>query len=327
MERGTGGEVFGYHAPMRMFQAHNLSRVNCLRFTPDARTLTVAIRRHTAVVHFDTAEGTTHAWEPTRHALVLACAYSADAGFVAVAAGNTVVSFRRTERVLSSAGVQPFRHFEFEHLSALRAEVRSWQRPSAMTLAFSPTPEPRTTRLGIAATEFTLWNPHTQEYIVAPDEGDYRGVSFGPDGLTVTSIEYHAHALCVWNVKPFRVLFRTDLKGIDAFDNGSVAMMPDGERVIVAAGSLLRCVPINGGTGWDTVTKKPPLEIALHQSGRTLLVADGSKKVTTYDTDNGKVSAQYDWGIGKVGCVTYSPDGTLAAAGGEKGQVVVWDAE
>lgn len=159
------------------------------------------------------------------------------------------------------------------------------------------------------------------------DIGDYRGVSFGPDGTTVTSIEYHAHALCVWNVKPFRVLFRTDLKGIGDFDNGSVAMTPDGGRVIVAAGNVLRCVSIHGGNGWDTTTKKPPLEIALHPSGSILLVADGSKKVTAYDTSNGKASAQYDWGVGKVGCVTYSPDGTLAAAGGEKGQVVVWDAE
>lgn len=194
-------------------------------------------------------------------------------------------------------------------------------------MAFSPTTDPRTTRLAVAGAELLLWNPHTQEYIVAPEEGDYRGVSFGPDGTTVTSIEYHAHALCVWNVKPFQVLFRTDLKGIDTFDNGSVAMLPDGERVILAAGNVLRCVPIHRGSGWDTVTKKPPLEIALHPSGRTLLVADGSKKVTAYDTANGKVSAQFDWGIGKIGCVTYSPDGTLAAAGGEKGQVVVWDAE
>jgi WD40 repeat protein len=73
--------------------------------------------------------------------------------------------------------------------------------------------------------------------------------------------------------------------------------------------------------------KKPPLEIALHPRGHTLLVADGSKKVTAYDTSNGKAAVQYDWGIGKIGCVTYSPDGILAAAGGEKGQVVVWDAE
>lgn len=308
---------------MRMFQAHNLNRVSCLRFTPDARTLTVVIRRHTAVVHFDPADGTNQSWEPARYSLVLSCCYSANAGFIAVSSGSSVLPFRRTEQLLSSAGIQPFRRFEFDPLSTLRVE--RIHAPLCMT--FSSNTEPQMTRLGVAGSELLLWNPHTQEYIVAPDAGDYRGVSFGPDGLVVASIEYHAHALCVWIVKPFRVWFRTDLKGIDTFDNGSVAMLPDGERVILAAGNVLRCVPINGGTGWDTATKKPPLEIALHPSGRTLLVADGSKKVTAYDTGNGRPAAQYDWGIGKVGCVTYSPDGTLAAAGGEKGQVVVWDAE
>jgi len=301
---------------MRMFQAHDRYRVQRVRFTPNAQTLTVAVRGVLQLSHFHPATGVTSAWQPGGYEHPRNLIYSAGGGFVGVAFGVSVRTFRR-------GVVAPNGHPELDPITTHRVESAA----GSLALAFSPTTDPRATRLAVASNQLLLWNPHTQEYIVAPDEGDYRGVAFGPDGTTVTSIEYHVHALCVWNVKPFRVLFRTDLRCIDTFDNGSVAMMPGGERVIVAAGSLLRCVPISGGNGWDTTTKKPPLEIALHPSGRTLLVADGSKKVTAYDTDNGKASAQYDWGIGKVGCVTYSPDGTLAAAGGEKGQVVVWDAE
>lgn len=301
---------------MRTFIAHDRNRVQRVRFTPNAQTLTVAVRGVHLLSHFHPATGDCSAWQPGGYEYPRDLIYSAGGGFVAVASGASVRTFRRG--VVATNG-RP----ALDPITVHRVESAN----GSLALAFSPTTDPRATRLAVASNELLVWNPHTQEYIVAPDEGDYRGVSFGPDGNTVASIEYHTHSLCVWNVKPFRVLFRTDLKGINTFDNGLVAMLPDGERVIVAAGSLLRCVPINGGTSWDTVTKKPPLEIALHPSGRMLLVADGSKKVTAYDTDNGKASAQYDWGIGKVGCVTYSPDGTLAAAGGEKGQVVVWDAE
>jgi WD40 repeat protein len=304
---------------MRMFQAHDRNRVSRVRFTPDASTLTLALRQFAGILDLDVTNGSQR--RPERGGQPVDICYSADGRFVGIALNWSVGTFRRT------LTFTPGLSHHFELLSGFSINTSTLQRLLPVSIVFSPTTDVRTTRLGVAGHELLLWHPVTQEYIVAPDEGDYRGVSFGPDGTTVTSIEYHAHAVCVWNVKPFRVLFRTDLKGIDAFDNGSVAMMPDGERVIVAAGNVLRCVPIRGGTGWETVTKKPPLEIALHPSGRMLLVADGSKKVTVYDTSNGRPAAQFDWGIGKVGCVTYSPDGTLAAAGGEKGQVVVWDAE
>lgn len=256
-------------------------------------------------------------------------AYSTQGGWLVVADQHGIVwPYRRAERVQHFPRVFPLPQSEARPIAVpYGGDYPTTGRPPNTKLAFPQTIDVKRSRLAVAASELLLWNPHTQEYIFVGEQGDYRGVAFGPDGTTVTSIEYHTHALCVWNVKPPNVLFRTDLRGIDTFDNGSVAMLPDGERVILAAGNHLRCVPLSGAGGWETTAKKPPLEIALHPSGRMLLVADGSKKVTAYDTSNGRPAAQYDWGIGKIGCVTYSPDGTLAAAGGEKGQVVVWDSE
>jgi WD40 repeat protein len=179
----------------------------------------------------------------------------------------------------------------------------------------------------MAAAQFCLWNPYSQEYIFHPDEGDYRGASFGPDGAFVASLEHHAHCLTAWDLKPFRVRFRTELTGLGDFTNGAVAVLPDGERVVYAAGDQLRCVAMTGGPGWEATLKKPVIDLALHPSGRCVLIADGSKKVSQIDTTNGRVVQQFDWGVGKVSCVDVSADGTLAAAGGEKGQVVVWDGE
>lgn len=60
--------------------------------------------------------------------------------------------------------------------------------------------------------------------------------------------------------------------------------------------------------------------------GRFLLIACG-KQVLEFDPASWKVARQFDWQIGTVNCLAISPAGTVAAAGGDKGKVAVWDLE
>lgn len=66
---------------------------------------------------------------------------------------------------------------------------------------------------------------------------------------------------------------------------------------------------------------------AFHPSGRYLFAARMDATVHVFDTAGWGCRVRYDWGIGPLRAVAVSPDGALAAAGGSRGEVVVWDVD
>lgn len=66
---------------------------------------------------------------------------------------------------------------------------------------------------------------------------------------------------------------------------------------------------------------------AFHPSGKHLAVTSNDETVRLLDTQTWAVARQFAWNIGRLKVVAFSPDGTLAAAGGERGRVVVWDVD
>ncbi len=66
-----------------------------------------------------------------------------------------------------------------------------------------------------------------------------------------------------------------------------------------------------------------------HPSGRFLAAGGANIEGGVYCWEVGTWSelVGYRWPIGPVACVGFSPDGTLAAAGGERGRVTVWDVD
>jgi WD40 repeat protein len=67
--------------------------------------------------------------------------------------------------------------------------------------------------------------------------------------------------------------------------------------------------------------------LAFHPSGRYLAVTSNDETVNLYDTTTWKVAKVFTWEVGRMRSVAFSPDGMLAAAGGDNGQIVVWDFE
>jgi WD40 repeat protein len=67
--------------------------------------------------------------------------------------------------------------------------------------------------------------------------------------------------------------------------------------------------------------------VAFHPSGRFLAATSNDATVKLYDTATWKVAQAFDWNIGRLRSVVFSHDGMLAAAGSDKGRIVVWDVD
>ena len=67
--------------------------------------------------------------------------------------------------------------------------------------------------------------------------------------------------------------------------------------------------------------------LAFHPSGRFLAATSNDATVKLYDTATWKRGQSFDWDIGRLRSIAFSPDGMLAAAGGDRGKIVVWDVD
>lgn len=65
----------------------------------------------------------------------------------------------------------------------------------------------------------------------------------------------------------------------------------------------------------------------LAPDGRLLLSGTRGGVCAVHDTVAGAQLRAYEWGIGAIHSVAFAPDGLTCAAGGEKGQVVIWDVD
>jgi WD40 repeat protein len=89
---------------------------------------------------------------------------------------------------------------------------------------------------------------------------------------------------------------------------------------------------------WDTATWGSPTRVsglnrwinamAFHPTRPIILTTQDRLSLVKYlDADTGKPVRKFDWKLGAMRSVAFSPDGTLAAAGSAGGKIVVWDVD
>jgi hypothetical protein len=95
----------------------------------------------------------------------------------------------------------------------------------------------------------------------------------------------------------------------------------DGNRALVYHGENFAGRPIL----LQNDNRKEFTGLAFHPSGRYLAATSNDATVKLYDTTTWTVAKVFTWEIGRLRSVAFSPDGMLAAAGSDRGKVIVWD--
>jgi WD40 repeat protein len=71
--------------------------------------------------------------------------------------------------------------------------------------------------------------------------------------------------------------------------------------------------------------RKDLTAVAFHPSGQQLYATSNDETVHVFDVATWERVKRFTWQIGKLKSIAVSPDGMLAAAGGENGAIVIWD--
>jgi WD40 repeat protein len=111
--------------------------------------------------------------------------------------------------------------------------------------------------------------------------------------------------------------------------HGPIAFGPNGDVAAVAHGTKVDLWRFAdpGAKVVELAGHKLPVWAVAYLPDGTVQTASSDGTVRVWDPVTGAERKRYDFGIGKLYCAAFSPDGLTCAAGGENGQVVVWDIE
>jgi WD40 repeat protein len=181
--------------------------------------------------------------------------------------------------------------------------------------------------------------PDTAMKAAARNAFDYPNcLAVSPDG-SFLAWGNNAGSVTVWNLTTQRTAMIVAAPKLGKGYSRSVeqlAFAPDGGHIAILRDAGLRtrmrseltvCRTKRGSEEEEVREKKSVNGVAFALDGRRLYTACADGSVGVWDIAKLKKLREYRWNIGEVFCVVVAPDGLTSAAGGEKGQIVLWDVD
>jgi WD40 repeat protein len=130
--------------------------------------------------------------------------------------------------------------------------------------------------------------------------------------------------VALWDIASAELQRRLDCQEYFA----GLAFSPDGTRLAALGNQSLWLWELpSGNVVAQHRSKKFYTDLAYSPDGRLLITSGNDATVRIWDGRSGAPLEVLTWGIGKVLCVAFAPDGMRAAAGGFFGDVIVWDVD
>ncbi len=177
-----------------------------------------------------------------------------------------------------------------------------------------------------AAPGLQFWDAATGEPLPPwsmPSPIDFSRLAFSPDGRRLAA---HAGAgVAVWDVATRRPLF--DSPAAPTLGTAALAWAPDGRTLASGSANVLYVWDVLDGHEVARLkqSRKHFQAAAFSPDGRTLVTVSNEATARVWDAATWRERQAYAWGAGGLKCVAFAADGLRLAAGGEKGQAVVWD--